>query len=373
MIVLLALSVALPAEAVRSESAPPQTVLVGLPDAGAKALRIELERIAPGRFAIVSWNLGSGTQLPSGSSSPGDVVALFGYPLPDLLAIGAATPFEPIVGVDPHPLDAQDGSYRVLFADPLVAVIDEETVKRELASSVADVLPREPEELCRARFSGRFFCVPPAAGNILGAFFGRLAVANESSIDDLLVGFGGNVESSAISNAAAAIARIREEEAPAFAILTRSEFAAHATEAPGMSAIPVFGSSIAVIRGVALPKGHTEFSSVLSALFSADGDALGRIGKAIEQTPLRGARSAGLDETALAVRRAMEFEAPRIVREQEEARTVVARFDSGLKDRLKRRRERFEDVYDVVALIAIAAFVGYMLVKRRPREGAAAR
>lgn len=368
MFFLLSLALAGTGPAQPAPAAPPQRILTTLSPAGTAALRAELERIAGGRYRVEPAE-DFDDLARAVRSQGGDVAALYGVAvaqLEELRALDGSPEFVrfPAETAEPSPIDAGDGAYLALFADCVVLAIDRVRAERDLGRAVGTILPGSLADLAAGKFEGAFFATAPDLDSAMGAWIGRLAVAEPGKIEERLVALGANLSGRETPHDSAAIERLRAEGPPAFAVVTESAMRRLPPGDP-LEGLRVFGSSLAVIRGVARLSASEELLADLGALLAPD--ALARVAAAERVAVLRGAAPAGIDADD-SVRRAIEMEGPRVGFEIGKIREWVPRYRGELRERLGKRRQVFEDVYDVAFLLALAVAGGWLLLRRKPAD-----
>jgi len=346
-----------------------QTIVTTLSAAGSAALALEVESIAPSRFEVkTATDYGAVLRYVADPSI--NVVLLYGLSLAELLQVqsdSAEVRFSKIDVVlpDPSALDAEDRTYGVLFADAVVLAIDRARTENDLGRNVDTVLPTSLSAFASGRFEGAFFAATPTLSNAAGAIVGRLAFEAGADAEDALSKFGVNLAGRETPHDGAALERTTGEGPPTFALVTESSVRKLGA-ATRLEAIRAFGSSLAVVRGLAWIEGRGGDSGLIRLL---EAGAVTRVADAERLVPLRGPEDGHLD-ASLSVRRALEMEGPRIALETTRVRDWVPRYSRELRDRLGKKRQRFEDVYDVVFLSALAVAGGWLLLRRKPADDA---
>lgn len=346
-----------------------QTVVTTLSAAGAAALALELEAIAPSRFEVKTATEYAAV-LRFVADPSVNVVLLYGLSLAELQQVQSDS-LEiryskiDVVLPDASTLDAEDRTYGVLFADAVVLAIDRARTENDLGRGVDTVLPTSLSAIASGRFEGAFFASTPTLSNAAGAIVGRLAFEAGKNAEDALSKFGVNLAGRETQNDGAALDRTTGEGPPTFALVTESAVRKLGA-ATRLEGLRVFGSSLAVVRGLAWIEGRGADSTLIRLL---EAGAVARVADAERLVPMRGPESGQLDAN-LSVRRALEMEGPRIALETTRVRDWVPRYSRDLRDRLGKKRQRFEDVYDVVLLCALAIAGGWLLLRRKPADDA---
>lgn len=368
MIVSLALVIALLQAGPASPPSGRPTIVTTLSQSGADALIAELERIAPGRYSV-AFAEGLPDLSRLARDPEGSVVAFYGVAaaqLEELRVLDGVPNFVRLESdrFEPSPIDPEDRGYAVLFADCVVLAIDRARAEHDLGRRIDTILPTSLAALAAGKFEGAFFASAPDLGNAAGAWIGRVAFSEPSETESLLVAFGANLVDRETPHDFAALERTRAEGPPTFALVAESSLRRGRPE-DSLEGLRVFGSSLAIVRGFARLPGSEETAAHLASLLEAD--SVRRVAAAERVVPLRGSETE-LSDTDLSVRRAIEMEGPRIGLEIGKIREWVPRYRTELRERLGKRRQRFEDVYDVVFLAALALAGGWLLLRRKPAD-----
>lgn len=363
--------VALAASASGTQSVNQARIWTPLSEPARRELASWLESCAPGRFLVEAGP--SGERLGAVLREHPDVAVLLGYAQAELEALADGRSFPELPKIPDsaaHALDDSAGRVRALFADPVVLAVDLDRMTRSFGGNYPDVLPRSLVDLAGADFEGRFVIEGSAVGSVAGAVFGRAAIARGKAIDRWLEGFGKNTVGALTLSDSEALGRLDRNEEKRFAVVRRSVLVREGAALGVVQAGDVSADATHVLLGFACTRAETvpEFMNCLAIDLGQGAPALGRIAAAEGVVAVHGLVAADAEEWVKASRRALEFEAPRLRLETAAIAPTVEQFETKSKDAIARRQQRFEDVYDVAGLIAIAIVFGTFLLRRKSVE-----